>query len=71
MILNKSQADAVYSAICALNNIGNVSGEFNLPNDVWIQSQACGAIRIVPQVHGAKIESFASQFEFATAYGLN
>lgn len=70
MILNQSQAEAVYSAMCALNNVGNVSSEFNLPNDVWVQAAANGGVSIVPRTHGAKIEQYADQSAFATAYGL-
>lgn len=69
-ILNQAQAEAVYSAMCALNSAGNVSSEFNLPNDVWVQSRADGAVKIIPRTHGAVNEAYDNQAAFATAYGL-
>ena len=69
MILNQSQAEAVYSAMCALNNVGNVSSEFNLPNDIWVASTSSG-VMVVPRVHGAAIEQYSNQAAFAVAYGL-
>lgn len=70
MILNQSQAEAVYSAMCALNNVGNVSSEFNLPNDIWVASTSSGGVMVVPRVHGAAIEQYSNQAAFAVAYGL-
>ena len=69
-ILNKSQAEAVYSAMCALNNIGSVSSEFKLPNDVWVLAGVLGGVTISTGVYGAKIESHSTQANFASAYGL-
>lgn len=70
-ILNQAQAEAVYSAMCALNNVGDVSSEFNLPNGIWVQAQANGAVQIAPEARLAKWESYPNQAAFATAYGLN
>lgn len=70
MILNQEQAEAVYSAMCALNNVGDVSSTFDLPNDVWVQATARGAVNVSPRTYGAKIEVYDSQAAFATAYGL-
>lgn len=70
MILNQAQAEAIYIAMSALNNVGNVVCEFNLPNDVWIQAGAFGGVTVVPHAHGAKIEQYRTQAEFASAYGL-
>ena len=70
MILNQAQAESVYSAMCALNNVGNVSSEFNLPNDIWVASASSGGVMIVPRVHGAVIEQYSNQAAFAVAYGL-
>ena len=70
MILNKSQAEAVYSAMCALNNVGSVSCEFNLPNGAWVQVRADGVISIAPEARFANWERYDTQAAFAAAYGL-
>jgi hypothetical protein len=69
-ILTSAQAEAINTAMCALKNVGNVSSEFNLPNDVWVQVTQFGAVNIVPRVHGAKYEAYPTQPAFAAAYGL-
>lgn len=73
MILNQSQAEAVYSAMCALNNVGNVRLDAFLENHFHAREMSDG--RIV--VHAASTpgyiaqpEIYADQAAFATAYGL-
>lgn len=70
MILSQAQVESVYSVICALNNVGNVSSEFNLPNDIWVASTSSGGVMVVPRVYGAAIEQYSNQAAFAEAYGL-
>ena len=70
-ILNKAQAEAIYSAICALNNVGDVSSEFNLPGGIWVQAPANGSVQIVPSAYGTQMERHVNQAAFAAAYGLN
>ena len=70
LILNQAQAEAAYSAMCALNNVGSVSSEFNLPNGAWVQVRADGAVSIAPEARFANWERYVDQNAFATAYGL-
>jgi hypothetical protein len=70
MILNQYQAAAVYSAMCALNNVGSVSSAFNLPNGAWVLLRADGAVSIAPEACFANWERYDSQSAFAAAYGL-
>lgn len=75
-ILNKSQAEAVYTAMCALNNVVARVDAF-LDKVFHAREMADGrvVINIVPNVtfpgsHGADPEIYANQSAFATAYGL-
>ncbi|KLR58005.1 hypothetical protein [Diaphorobacter sp. J5-51] len=70
-ILNQSQAEAIYSAMCALNNLGSTSIELDLPGDIWIQAGVNGGVIVCPRHVGAKLEQHASQAAFAAAYGLD
>ncbi len=72
MILNASQADAVYSAMCALNNVsmrldGCVAAGIRCREDengaVFVFDMRAGHT-------GGPCEEYASQNAFATAYGL-
>lgn len=69
MILNQSQAEAVYSAMCALNNIAARAQRLYLPNDVEVVENIAGAVQIqnIPDGTG---EYFSSQAAFAAAYNL-
>ena len=67
MILNQAQAEAVYSAMCALNNVDGTVGtiRFRL---AWVQTDFSGEIA----VHGTTDdEVYPNQAAFATAYGLS
>jgi len=75
-ILNQSQAEAVYSAMCHLNNVGARIDVF-LDKAFHAREMADGrvVIYIVPSVtfpgsHDAGPEIYADQAAFATAYGL-
>lgn len=68
LILNKSQAEAVYSAMCALNNVGGFCGDLTLSGGLrvqWLQS-----VTVRDGLSGPR-EEYPSQSAFATAYGLN
>lgn len=71
MILTPAQAEAVLAAMAHLNNVGSVSGEFNLPNGTWIQLQSSGAVNVAPEARFAKWETYPTQAAFAAAYSLN
>lgn len=72
LILNKSQAEAIYNAMCALSNVNAVclidikgdSGQEDIgvngaDGDVVVRVGWCG-----------RTERYADQSAFATAYGL-
>ena len=67
MILNQAQAEAVYSAMCALNNVGM---RINTCDDdmVRVAEHQSGVITVY---HGDTVRDvYANQAAFATAYGL-
>lgn len=64
-LLTRAQADAVYSAMCALNN---VSGYLDaVMQGIRVKEHANGVVQITRK--GAS-EDYASQIAFATAYEL-
>lgn len=67
-ILNQSQAEAVYSAMCALNNVGGICGDLSLSEGLrvqWLESV------IVRDGLSGPREEYPNQAEFAAAYGLD
>lgn len=70
MTLNQSQAEAVYSAMCALNNVGG--RVFAAMGDRRV-TEAKSCITVFERLEGQwePRERYASQQEFAAAYGLN
>lgn len=75
MILNQSQAAAVYSAMCALNNVsGRIKAQFGDVSDdgVNVFEELDGSVNVVRVRHYDVLEAerYASQAAFATAYGL-
>jgi len=76
LILNQSQAEAVYSAMCALNNVGGrVQATFGdrASESVHAFEKDCGSVRVV-QVRRYRVvlaENYPNQSAFATAYGLD
>lgn len=67
LILNRAQAEAVYSAMCALNNVaGRV--RIYLDDGVVVSESKEGRVYVMGELGS---EVFASQASFATAYGLN
>lgn len=70
LILNQAQAQAVYNAMCELNN---VSARIDAKSrDFWVFEKESGAIDVCPVVKGIEYEgeTHANQSAFATAYGL-
>jgi hypothetical protein len=68
MILNKSQAEAVYSAMCVLNN---VNGKIDVYIDGCIQVIECSRNRIlVTKAREAHEERYENQNAFREAYGI-
>lgn len=68
LILSKAQAEAIYQAMCALNNVGGRL-DCTLPSTdggIKVCELAKGSIRIF----GANPEIHADQSAFAAAYGL-
>lgn len=68
LILNQAQAEAVYSAMCALNNVGGIEGDLTLNEGLRVQWLECVTVR--DGLFGPR-EEYADQSDFATAYGLN
>lgn len=68
MILTQAQAEAVYSAMCALNNVGLLSCDMRLDKAI-VTSDFNGAVRVVGSVLEDD-ELYPTQSAFATAYGL-
>ena len=69
LILNKAQAKAVYSAICALNNVHLRGCDLRFGNAI-VQLDFNGTVRVI----GTAVvddERYADDAAFATAYGLN
>lgn len=67
MILNKSQAEAVYGAMCALNNVGGICGDLTLSEGLRVQWLQCVVVR--DGLSGPR-EEYPNQAAFAAAYGL-
>lgn len=78
-ILNNSQADAVYSAMVALNNVsGRVHVRFDLENNAVLHAAEYedGSVQVfigdaIGNRCGGAFEQFGSQNEFAKAYGFD
>jgi len=70
MILSQAQAEAVYSAMAALNNVGGEFDRFKFEGGIVImQCYRCPDIEIM--VYGHTAEQYPNQAAFATAYTLN
>ncbi len=72
-ILTKTQAEAVYSAMCALNNVGAHLDARIYSAAIRVQEMPGGMIVVHRPVHNApsaEQETYANQSAFATAYGL-
>lgn len=78
-ILTQAQAEAVYSAICALNNVGgkvdasvpNLSNPKKHGHFVLVREMSVNAIEVrAGFAEGAEREDYRNQAAFAAAYGL-
>lgn len=67
MILNQAQAEAVYSAMCALNNVGGICGDLTFSEGLRVQWLQCVIVR--DGLSGPR-EEYRNQAAFAAAYGL-
>ena len=73
LILTQAQAEAVYSAMCALNNVGGLlsahirtdTGHF-----IEVHEDEMGIRMVAAEVHLPPTEVFPNQSAFATAYSL-
>lgn len=73
MILNQAQAEAIYSAMCALNNVGGriaVMIDFNKASEREIVQDNYGNVLVKSDL-GMKVERHTSQAAFAAAYSLS
>lgn len=73
LILNPSQARAVYDAMCALNNVGGKISVEVTPR-ISVKELDAGNVVIYERPTSdpvVRAESFASQAGFATAYSLS
>lgn len=69
LILNQAQAEAVYQAMCALNNVGaTVSAEFH-QDGLQAYSLSDGSVAVQNDTT-LGLETYNTQADFATAYGL-
>lgn len=74
MILNQSQANAVYSAMCELNNVNaiidiSIKDEFH-PIDVF-ESETDGSIHVFRYIdNDQRSECYETQAHFAATYGI-
>lgn len=72
MILTQAQAEAVYTAMCALNNVSAIARDvrgLGYCRTLTLSQQWTGDIEIRNGTGGVK-EHYTDQAEFATAYGL-
>ena len=67
MILTQAQAEAVYSAMCSLNN---VSGRIDAHISSAGRVVECANGVVLVTAYGKQSEDYSSQSAFATAYGL-
>lgn len=70
-ILNKAQAEAVYSAMCAINNVSGSIDKIMLPAPYYVISVVAYGDEIIVRQGLRDMEKYANQAAFAAAYGLN
>ena len=78
-ILNQAQAEAIYSAMCALNNVGghldayvpNLSNPAKKGHLVVVREMGAATIEVrAGFAEGAEREDYRNRSAFAAAYGL-
>lgn len=67
-ILNQAQAEAVYDAMCALNNVSGVAGRIQIGNIVVTSGRE--VVTVDDPVRDVT-EAYENQAAFAAAYGLD
>ena len=67
-ILNRAQAEAVYSAMCAMNNVGLRACDLSFSNAI-VKQASNGEVSVIGPA-AVDDEIYANQAEFAAAYGL-
>ncbi len=77
MILTQAQAEAVYSAMCAMNNIGGTISASLHTNDwrIHVNALTGNGVGIKATARGVsptvvRTEGYESQAAFASAYGM-
>ena len=73
-ILTQAQAEAVYSAMCALNNVGAIAKDIRgigSCRTLVLSEEWTGLVEIRRGSRGPLLETYENQAAFATAYGLN
>jgi hypothetical protein len=68
LLLTPAQAEAVYSAMCALNNIGSTLQ--TTVRGVCVRVSDSGEVHVWEPFTSKTYELYATQHEFATTYGL-
>ena len=68
-ILNQHQAEAVYSAMCVLNNVGGKLDSAKFGEHILVHEDSAGQVMTFSNEQPAQI--YANQTDFAAAYGLN
>lgn len=73
MILNQSQAEAVYSVMCALNSVGATIGSISMHDEHGLAIAVHTTSNGMWMIKSARNTSewHDNQSAFATAYGLN
>lgn len=66
-ILNQAQAEAVYAAMCQLNNVFAVCGDITLREGLRVQW--LNRVEVRDGLSGPR-EEYPNQLAFAAAYGL-
>lgn len=70
LILTTAQAQAVYSAMCALNAVGGKVETYIDEAFALVREQFSGCVRVVSIRGDGNREEYADQSAFAAAYGL-
>ena len=74
LILNASQAEAAYAAMCALNNVSFITLSTRFPAneshfDLEVRVGRLGGVGVY-ETNGQNFEVYTNQAAFAAAYGL-
>lgn len=75
LLLNPSQAEAAYDAMCALNNVSFLTLSVRLPSndspgDIEVRVGFTGLVRVFSTTLDELVETYPHQAAFAQAYGL-